>query len=345
MSESNRVTLSDIADRLDITKVSVSKALRDHPDISTKTKQLVKETAREMGYRYNRLAQSLTLDKTYTIGVVIPKISHTFFSQVLDGVNQVASEHNYEIILCVSEENEEREKMHLRTLLSLQVDGLLVSVSEQTTDGEAFREVEGQDVPLVFFDRSFEGVDATRVTADDRGGAYAAVTHAVENGRERIAHMAGYSHVPIGRDRRKGYEEALRDHGVEVNEDWIVEGGFGEKDGYVGCRKLLQREIYPDAIFTVTLPVALGVDDRIREVKPSLREDVQIYSFGQHGLNRFFEYPHISIHQPTQELGRTAMTLLLEEIDDPTLAPREVELPTHVVDPEDIYDIPYLEEE
>jgi len=345
MAGSNRVTLSDIADRLNLTKVSVSKALRDHPDISAQTKKQVRETAQEMDYRHNRLAQSLTLNKTYTIGVIIPKISHTFFSDVLDGVNQVASENDYEIILCVSEEDEAREKMHLRTLMSMQVDGLLVSVSEQTDDIEAFREFEENDVPLVFFDRGPEGVEASRVTVDDRGGAYKAVTHAVQSGRERIAHLAGYSHVPIGKERRIGYENALRDQGLEVNDDWIVEEGFGEKDGYLGCKRLLERGIVPDAIFAVTFPVALGADDRIRQVNPSLREDIQIYSFGQHGLNRFFRHPHISIYQPTKELGRKAMNLLLEEIDDPDLGPREVELPTHVVDEEEIYNIPYLEKE
>lgn len=342
MGGSNRVTLSDIADRLNLSKVSVSKALRDHPDISTKTTERVKEMAQEMGYRYNRLAQSLTLDKTHTIGVVIPKISHTFFSDVLEGINRVASANDYEIILCVSEENAEQEKAHMRTLLSMQVDGLLVSVSEETTDLDVFREVEEQDVPLVFFDRGLEGIEATRVTVDDRGGAYEAVTHAAENGRTQIAHVAGYSHIPIGKERRLGYEEALQDQGIGVEEDWVVEGGFGEKDGYLGCKRLLERGVVPEAIFTVTFPVALGVADRIREVNPTLREDLRIYSFGQHELNRFFRYPHVSIHQPAQEIGQTAMTLLLEEIDDPELGSRDVELSTHVIDAETLNTPPYL---
>lgn len=341
---SNNVTLSDIAERLDTTKVTVSKSLRDHPDISTSTKELVKETAREMGYRYNRLAQSLTLDRTYMIGVVIPKISHTFFSQVLDGINQIASENDYEIILCVSDEKEEREKTHLRTLLSMQVDGLLTSISEETNDLETFQEVKAQDVPLVFFDRSPAEIDAPCVTVDDRGGAYKAVTHAIENGHERIAHVAGYSHVQIGRERRLGYEQALLDHGIPVQDDLIVDGGFGERDGYVGGKELFENGAPPDAIFAVTFPVALGVDDRIRQINPSIRKDIQIYSFGQHGLNRFFEHPHISIHQPTQELGRTAMNLLLDEIEHPSSPPKEVELPTQVVVPEEPYNLPYLEE-
>ena len=332
MGSNNRVTLSDIADKLGITKVSVSKALRDHPDISTETKRLVREKADELGYRQNRLAQSLTLDKTYTIGVIIPKISHTFFADALEGINKVAYQNDYEIILCVSEESEEREKTHVDTLLSMQVDGLLVSVSEETTDTDHFEAVKKQNVPLVFFDRSVKGIDATSVTVDDERGAYKATEHALENGFETIVHVGGYSHVSIGNARRTGYENALRDHGIAPRDDWVFEGGFGEVDGYRGAVRMLERELTPDAIFAVTFPVALGVDDALKEQSPSLRERAQIYSFGQHGLNRFFEHPHTSIHQPAGELGSKGMTLLLEQIRDPSTDLKEVKLPTEIVD-------------
>ncbi len=331
MSKNNRVTLSDIADEIGITKVSVSKALRDHPDISTETKRLVREKADELGYRQNRLAQSLTLDKTHTIGVIIPKISHTFFADALGGINKVASQNDYEIILCVSEEKEEREKAHVDTLLSMQVDGLLVSISEETTSIDHFREIKKQNVPLVFFDRSADGIDATSVTVDDEGGAYKATEHALKNGLKEIVHMGGYSHISIGRARRKGYERALRNHGIEPRDDWIIEGGFGEADGYRGAIKMIERGINPDAIFAVTFPVALGIDDAITERKPSIRDSIQIYSFGQDGLNRFFEHPHTSVRQPAGELGRKAMTLLLEQINDDA-GIKDIELSTEVID-------------
>lgn len=345
MSTSKRVTLSDIAERLNLTKVSISKALRDHPDISEKTKELVKKTAHEMGYAPNRLARSLTLDRTGTLGVIIPKISHNFFADALDGINEVALQNDYEIVLCVSEENDELEARHLRTLLSMQVDGLLVSISEDTTSPDAFINMQKQGLPLVFFDRSIDGIEASHVTVDDRGGAYAAVSHAIENGCERIAHVAGFSHIGIGRDRRLGYEEALRDHGFEVDDDLIVEGGFSEKHGYHGCKELLQRGAAPDAIFAVTFPVALGIDDAIRETDPSLYEEITIYSFGQHGLNRFFKHPHVSVCQPARELGEKATSVLIEEIENPELEPRDIVLSTHVVETEEMYELPYLTDE
>ena len=345
MATNNRVTLSDIADELGITKVSVSKALRDHPDISTETKRLVHEKADELGYRQNRLAQSLTLDKTHTIGVIIPKISHTFFADVLEGINKVAYQNDYEIILCVSEESEEREKAHVDTLLSMQVDGFLISVSEETTSIDHFEAIKKQNVPLVFFDRSVEGVNATSVTVDDEGGAYKATDHAIKKGLETIVHIGGYSHISIGRARRAGYERALRDHGIEPRDDWVIEGGFGEADGYRGAVAMIERGIDPDAIFAVTFPVALGVDDALKERKPSLRGSLQIYSFGQHGLNRFFEHPHISIAQPASDLGSKAMILLLEQIKDGDTEVKQVELSTEIVDSLDARPPYSLEEE
>lgn len=344
MGQSKRVTLRDIAEELNLTKVSISKALRDHPDISSETKKRVREMARKMGYAPNRLARSLTLDRTGTLGVIVPKLAHTFFADVLAGVNQVASNNDYELVLCVSNETAKYEEQHLRTLFSMQVDGLLVSVSEKTSDPEPFLALQKQGVPIVFFDRHVEGIEASRVTVDDYGGAYQATQYAVEHDGDCIAHVAGYSHINIGRTRRKGYEDALQEHGVPVQEEWVVEGGFAEKDGYYGFKELLNRDVVPDAVFAVTFPVALGITDAMRTVAPELQEKIQIYSFGQHGLNRFFKYPHVSVYQPAYELGVKATSLMMEEINSPDLAPRHVELPTRLVDPTTLHELSYLQE-
>lgn len=345
MARSGRVTLSDIAERIGLTKVSISKALRDHPDISSQTKAQVKAIAREMGYTPNRLARSLTTDKTGTLGVIVPKIAHNFFADALAGINEVASANEYEIVLCVSEEKAVFERRHLRTLLSMQVDGLLVSVTEETKNPDVFTAVQRQGVPLVFFDRALDGVDASTVIVDDEGGAYQAVEHAIQRGYRDIAHVGGFSHVNIGVRRRRGYERALRDHGLPVRDEWIVEGGFDEWHGYRGFEKLLEADALPDAIFAVTFPVALGVTDAMQQIDPSLQERIQIYSFGQHGLNRFFAYPHISVYQPSRELGKHAITMLLEEIEEPERKPRHTQLPTRIVEPAQGLQPPYLEKD
>jgi LacI family transcriptional regulator len=342
MARSGRVTLSDIAERLNLTKVSVSKALRDHPDISSQTKERVKQLAQEMGYAPNWLARSLATDKTGTVGVIIPKIAHNFFADALSGINAVASANEYEIVLCVSEEKVDVEQRHLRTLLSMQVDGLLVSVSEETKAPHVFTAMQDQGMPLVFFDRVIDGVSASTVTVDDEGGAYQAVTHAIERGHRKIAHLGGPAHVGIGAKRRRGYERALRDYDISIREEWIVEGGFDELNGYRGFEALLEADVLPEAVFAVTFPVALGAADAMQQIDPSLLDRIQIYSFGQHGLNRFFAHPHVSVYQPAYELGRQAVTVLLDEIDDPDREPQHIELPTRIVEPERSVEPPYL---
>ena len=336
MADNSNVTLKDIARRLDLTKVSVSKALRDHPDISSSTKEAVREEARELGYMPNRLAQSLSTDRTGIIGVVVPKIAHTFFSHVIQGVNNAAEGHGYEIVLCITQESEQREIDHLRTLLSLQVDGILISVSEETTVNESFRRVAEMSTPLVFVDRTLENFPASSVVVDDVSGAHRAVEHAIESGYRRIAHIAGTPRVDIGRKRRMGYETALREHDLPVNDELIVEAGFDEAAGYNGMRRLLEASNRPDALFAVTVPVALGAEDAIRESDAVDTEQIQIYSFGQHDMSRFFTNPHISAHQPAKEMGRQALALLLEEIEDPQQEPRTLTLPNRLVEPSEL---------
>ena len=336
MASSSRVTLHDIAERLDLTKVSVSKALRGHPDISASTKARVRETAQKMGYMPNRLAQSLSTNESGTVGVVVPKIAHTFFSDVLGGVYEVATENDYEIFLCVSQESESQEQRHLRKLLSLQVDGLLVSISENTEANAAFEKILDTNTPLVFFDRALEGVPASRVLVDDEQGAYDAVEHAIQSGHRQVAHIAGWPSVDIGRKRRDGYVAALEASNIPADETLIVESGFDEAAGYRGMQTLLDRGRVPDALFAVTVPVALGAEDAIRESDRPGTEQIQIYSFGQHSMSRFFTKPHISVHQPAHEMGKTALSILLEQIDHPDRSFRDVVLPTRLVEPNDI---------
>jgi LacI family transcriptional regulator len=282
------------------------------------------------------MAQSLSTDETGIIGVVVPKIAHTFFSNVLQGVNKVAEERGYEIVLCITQESEQREIDHLKTLMSLQVDGILISVSEETTVNESFRRVAETRTPLVFVDRTLEKFPSSSVVVDDVSGAHRAVEHAIESGYRTIAHIAGRPGVDIGRKRQMGYEAALRDHGRPVDGELVVEAGFDEVAGYDGMNRLLEAGTRPDAVFAVTVPVALGAEDAIRESDAVAAEEIQIYSFGQHDMSRFFTNPHISVHQPAEEMGRRALDLLLEEIANPEQDPQTVTLPNRLVEPSEI---------
>lgn len=338
-----RIRLVDIADRLNITKVSVSKALRDHPDISRETRELVKKTASEMGYSPNLLARSLSSQKTYTLGAVVPKIAHSFFGSVIDAIQEEATKKGYGIVLAVSNERADLERQHIERLLAMRVDGLLVSVSQEAPDLDVYQKVRSMRVPLVFFDRRIDSLPFASVTVDDRGGAQRAVEHMIELGYTRIAHIAGSLDTEIGRARMRGYEDALRAHDLPIREDWILGGGFDEHHGYRACRKLFSiDDTVPEVIFAATFPVGLGVRAALKEMDPGLLDSIEIVSFGVGGFDEFFLYPHYCVSQPTREMGREAVRLLMDEIDaldDGDEAPNEehLVLQTKLMQPTDAH--------
>jgi LacI family transcriptional regulator len=326
------VTLQDIADKLNISKVSVSKALRDHPDISAITKQRIADVAQKMGYMPNFIARNLSSRKSNTIGLVVPKIAHHFFASAIEAIYQTAYLNNYEIIMTVSQEDAEHEAKHIQTLLSMHVDGLLVSVTEQTKDKAIFELVKKRGTPLVFFDRIIEGLGFSTVTNDDEQGTYKAIKEVIESGYTKIAHLAGYRHSNIGYNRRKGFELAAKDCKLKIPKQWIIEGGFGETDGYNGFMQLYNKNDLPEVIFAVTYPVALGIQSAAQEVGLNIPKDLELISFGGSIYNRFIAPSITYINQPIQALGAKAIELIIEEIKNPdTVREQHITLPTELI--------------
>ena len=274
MNKKFQITLDDIAKKLNVSKVTVSKALRGHPDISFETAQKVKAVAKELGYTPNFMARNLSSKSSHTLGLVVPKIAHYFFGSVIESIYEAALESNYEIILTVSQENAEREKKHIQSLLSMRVDGLIISISQQTKDYEIFNTIKNYNVPLVFMDRVVDLPEFSSVTVDDKGGSFLAIEHAIKLGYKKIAHIAGYQEINIGQKRYSGFEEAMKKYNIPINRDWIVYGGFGEADGYNGFMKLYQSGNLPDFIFAVTYPVALGVYAALMELGLKIPQDI-----------------------------------------------------------------------
>ncbi|MFU8859689.1 MAG: LacI family DNA-binding transcriptional regulator [Cyclonatronaceae bacterium] len=310
-----RATLNDIAKRMNLTKVSISKALRDHPDISESTRIKVREIAEEIGYRPNLIARSLTSSRTSTLGVVVPKIAHNFFAHVVAGIQKYANTRGYEIVLTVSEEDAELEKKHIEALVSMQVDGLLVSASMQTKQTDVYKWVKDLQIPLVFFDRYIPGLGFNSVAIDDREAARDGVDELIKKEYKRIAHIGGFDHVSIGQQRRLGYEDALKKHGIYPDPQLIVQGGFGETAGYNGFRELIDRKVEMDALFAVTFPVALGAYVAMREIDSTLIDKITVLAFGDSGIRGIVPYPQYYVDQPGMEIGQKATELLLKEID------------------------------
>ncbi len=332
MNRINQITLADIAKELNVSKVTVSKALRGHPDISAATSELVKKTAQRLGYTPNYFARNLSSRKSNTIGVVVPKIAHFFFGSVIEGIYDAAFKNNYEIILTVSQENAEREKKHIESLLSMRVDGLIVSVSQETKDPSIFEMVKLKGVPLTFIDRIVEIPDVSTVTVDDRGGSFEAVEHAIKLGYTKLGHLSGYQDIYIGKRRNQGFVDALNKYNIEVNPDWIISGGFGEEDGYKGFMKLYESGNLPEFLFTVTYPVALGVYAAVQEVGLKIPDDIDILCFGNGDTNRFISPAISCVNQPTEELGKQAFNLIIENINNyETFKPKHIEIPTNLL--------------
>lgn len=321
-----QITLNDIAAKLNVSAVTISKALRGHPDISEETTKLVKKVANELGYSPNFMARNLSSRKSNTIGVVIPKIAHHFFSSIIEHIYDYAFQHNYEIILTVSQENAERERKHIQTLLSMRVDGIIISISQETSDPAIFETIKSRGVPLVHMDRIPLTDKTNTVIVDDRGGAFKAIQYAINLGYKKIAHFAGITSINIGMERLIGYKDALVHNGIEVNESWIIEGDFGEHSGYNSFMKLYRENNLPELIFTVTYPVALGVYMAAREVGIRIPEDIDIICFGNSEVQQFLQPPLSCVNQHTEQLAAKSMEVLLENIEK-----RDEFEPKHVV--------------
>ncbi|MCF8259810.1 MAG: LacI family transcriptional regulator [Melioribacteraceae bacterium] len=314
---SKAVKLIDIAHKLNYSVVTISKALRDHPDISNKTRDLIKKVAEEMGYSPNLVARSLSSRKSNIIGLVVPKIAHHFFGQIIQTIYDIGFEHNYEILLMVSQEEQERERKHLQTLLAMKVDGIIISITEKTRDYKIFETIKERGVPLVFMDRipDMERINSVRVT--DYEGAYNGTEHLIRLGYKNIGHFGGYQDTRIGRDRYNGFKNAMDDAKIPINPNWVKFGGFSEDDGFKTFSKLVETGNLPDAILAATYPIALGVYMAAKERKIKIPNDIDIICFGDANIQRFLEPALSCIQQPTKIIAEKSMEILFDLITNP----------------------------
>lgn len=326
------ITLSDIATKLDVSIVTVSKALRGHPDISSQMVKQIRKVADDMGYTPNFMARNLSSRKSNTIGLVVPKIAHHFFGAMIESIYNIAFKNNYEIILTVSHEDAEMERKHIQTLLSMRVDGIMISITQETKDYSIFETISKRGVPIVFVDRIPQIPNSNTVSVNDRGGAFKAVEHAIKLGYRNIAHFSGYPEINIGRQRYLGFEEAMKKYGVPINPEWVIQGGFGEKYGYNALMHLYQKNNLPDLIFTVTYPVALGVYSAARELNLKIPDDIDVICFGNARVQNFLSPPLSCINQPTDLLAEASMEILLDNLSTGEgFEPRSIEIETDLI--------------
>ena len=313
-------TIRDIAKILGISKSTVSRALNNHFDVSPETARKVKELASKIDYHPNLLAQHLKLQRTNTIGVIIPETINRFFAKAVGGIQQVANAAGFNVMICQSNETLALERNNLQTLMASKVDGLLVSVSRQTDKHDHFLYAIEKDIPIVFFDRIIEELGASQVYSDNFEICLQATEHFITQGCKRIAFIAGPKHLYNSRNRLNGYIEALKKHGIPVSESLIVQTNYKSTDVEEYTRHLFNLRQKPDAVFAINDMAALEIMHILKGRGLMIPKDVAVMGFNNETICRIVEPTLSSIDHPAFDMGSTAAEILLKQINTKTIS-------------------------
>lgn len=312
MNKRKKATIHDIASKLGITASTVSRALNNHPRISDATKKLVNKTAKEINYRPNNIAAALRNGKSKLIGIVVPTVNRDFFSSVVRGIEEIANQFNYKVIISQSYDNFDQEVQTVDALMSARVDGIIISIGKNTEDFEHLAQVVDKGIPLVLFDRITNQIDVNQVVIDDFMGAYKTVEHLIENGYKRIAHFTNPRKINIYSERLRGYTAALADHGIEFDQNLIIESNMQLEDGKASTYKLLDSGLDFDAIFSSSDYAAMGALQVLKEKGIPVPESVGLAGFGNEPFTTFTTPSLTTIDQVSIPMGNVAAELFFE---------------------------------
>ena len=311
------VTLKQIAEHLNISVTTVSKALKDYPDVSKKTKGLVKELAKTLNYKPNAFAVNLRTKESKTIGLIVPAIVHHFFSNVIKGIVSQAEKKGYLVIILQSNESYELEKKQIDLLLSHRVDGILISLANETANFNHLNEIIEQEKPLVMFDKIAKIVKCSKVIINDRQAAYTATKHLIDTGCKRIAHFRGALLPQNSIDRFLGYKKALLDNNLPYDPSlvYICEcGDMSFEEGKKNAQQLLKDHNDVDGIFINTDLVAIGAITEFNKQGIKIPEDISIVGFSNWFMSSVISPTLTTINQPGYQMGKTAFKQLYKEI-------------------------------
>ncbi len=321
------VTIKDIAKILNISVSTVSRALRDTYDVNQETKNRILSLAAELNYKPNFNATGLAKGSTHNIGVVLPFITNYYFSTVITGIQEVAYDNNYNIILFITNDSSERELSIIQNLSLSHLDGLLVSVSSNSDSCNHFQEIIDEGIPIVFFDRIASNIDTSKVMQGDYNGAFEAVEHLIESGYSKIAHIAGPKGLDFTEKRLNGYLDALKRHGLTAREEWIIYSGFSQDHGEADTYQLLQCEQRPDAIFAVNDRKAIGAIVALKNNGVIIGKEIGVIGFTDDPICTIISPSITTIAEPAFEIGTTCCDLLLKHINKKNFNPQEIILP------------------
>lgn len=309
----NPVTIKDIADLLGLSKSTVSRALKNHPDINRDTKRLVVEMAEKLRYRPNTVAMSLRNKKSGIIGMIVPHISSFFFPSVIRGVEYEVNKGGYKLMILHSNDDFQREEEACQILMSSNVEGILISMASTVRHYTHYERIHQYNLPIVFYDRVPEAFEADKVLVDDYHGAFRAVKHLINCGKHKIAICLGNSNLLISQNRLKGYADALVEAGIVFNSDYIYSGETPEEVELL-TQQILSLSDPPDAIFAISDLTMSGIMRAIYRANLVIPGDIAVIGFVEEPFASMYHPPVTSIMPMGYEIGVTAAQLLLKRI-------------------------------
>lgn len=310
----NKPTIHDIAKALGIDSSTVSRALNDSPRVTKVTKIRILEKAEALGYQRNMLASNLRKNITHTIGVVVPRISRHFFSSAIQGIEETAYLAGYNVIICQSLEQLEREKKIVDGLVANRVDGLLISVSMETLNYDHLKTLKNSGIPLIFFDRHCDISGFSNVLIDDFKGGFDATEHLILKGSRHIVHLSGPQGLEIYKNRFEGYKAALQEHNLIFKEEYVISSRLMEQDGYISMQKLLRQNPGIDGVFAANDMSAIGAMKYTKEQGIKIPDTIAFVGFSNEPVSEIIEPSLTTIDQSGFEIGKVATELIFEYI-------------------------------
>lgn len=327
-------TIYDIASALGISAATVSRALKDHPAIHENTKLLVRKKADEMGYRLNSFASNLRRRKTSTLGVIVPRLNSNFMSSVLAGMERVATEAGYNLLIAQSLESSQKEAANVVTMFNSRVDGLLVSLAYDTTDYKHFDKFATRGIPVLFFDRvPGEVVQGSSVVIDNFGAGKDVTRHLIDRGCKRIFHVTGDLKRNVYAQRYEGYLSALRESNLEFSEDMLIIKDLSEKSGRAVARQIDEQRKQLDGIFIANDLCAVSFIKTIKELGYRVPHDIAVVGFNNDPVSQFIEPELTTVEYSGEKIGETALKTLLATLNTkaPGVAAVDLVLPYELI--------------
>ena len=311
-----KITIADIANELNTTPATVSRALNNDSSISEKTKILVRETAERLNYKRNMIASSLRKGQSGFIGVIIPSAEINFFGSVVHGIESIANSSGYNVLIFQSNESNESEIKGIETFLSARVDGILISLSKNTTRFHHLLAAKDSNIPIVFFDRCNDELGIHSVVINDYKGAFMATEHLIDQGYSRIAHISGLHHLKIFQERQQGYKDALKARNLIFHPELIYAGDVSVEAGKKAVDYFFSLTHPPDAVFAVEDFTALGAIKALKERNIKIPEEFGIFGFANESFGDYITPTLSTIDQQTVLMGKESFTLLKQLMDN-----------------------------